>query len=266
MCCPRVDIYGVAWWARVDHWGMELLNLIFPRQCAGCGAWDESLCERCCAEFRHPWRDVTASSPRLVTVQPGIGEPVLVPILPVLAMAAYEGRVRDTIIRWKNGQADLERPLCAEVTAAVSRLRAMGDRSIAEIAGEDLDVVPLPSRRKRYRDGRFVAGALADAVARGLCERGTGGAVVRSVDLFAPLGSSQSGRGLRGRQRQSMAVRADLPRRRIVLVDDVVTTGATLAAGARALRSQGHDVLGALVVAAALNPRRSTPGAGGDEA
>jgi len=168
--------------------------------------------------------------------------------------------VQDAIIQWKSGRADVEIPICAEVTAGIARLEMIGDHDVAEIVRSDLDVVPLPSRRKRYRDGRFVAGALADSVARGLGARATGRAVIRSVDLFAPLVTTQSGRGLRGRQRRSMALRANLAPRRIVLVDDVVTTGATLAAGARALRSHGHLIVGALVVAAALNPRTSTYG------
>ena len=43
-----------------------------------------------------------------------------------------------------------------------------------------------------------------------------------------------------------------------ILVDDVLTTGATLAAVERTLEGCGHDVLGATVLAATPTPGRGT--------
>jgi predicted amidophosphoribosyltransferase len=47
---------------------------------------------------------------------------------------------------------------------------------------------------------------------------------------------------------------------RVVLLDDVMTTGSTLVEAARALRQEGHEALGAAVLAA--TPRRKSPGRG----
>ena len=50
-------------------------------------------------------------------------------------------------------------------------------------------------------------------------------------------------------RRASMSVRARAPRT-VLLVDDIITTGATLSEASRALQQAGHTVLGAAVVAA----------------
>ncbi|NVI92385.1 phosphoribosyltransferase family protein, partial [Actinomadura sp. BRA 177] len=66
----------------------------------------------------------------------------------------------------------------------------------------------------------------------------------------AGLTAVQRAANLRG----AVEVRADVAGRRVVLVDDVVTTGASLAEAARALRAAGSDLLGTATIAA--TPRR----------
>jgi predicted amidophosphoribosyltransferase len=74
----------------------------------------------------------------------------------------------------------------------------------------------------------------------------------RAVADQAGLTSAQRAAYLRGALRAVGA--PGLP---VVVVDDVVTTGATLVEAARALGAQGHQVLGAAVVAATSRHRRS---------
>jgi predicted amidophosphoribosyltransferase len=75
----------------------------------------------------------------------------------------------------------------------------------------------------------------------------------RVVRDSAGLGRRERERNLRGALR-ARAPTATAGARRVVVVDDIVTTGATLREAVRALRSAGWDVAGAAVVAGTPRP------------
>ncbi len=80
----------------------------------------------------------------------------------------------------------------------------------------------------------------------------------------ARLDRAERAANLRGAYAVRPGPRPGSPAYPCVLVDDVITTGATLAESARALRSAGVRVVGAAVVAAtelrlAAGPQRRTP-------
>ena len=114
-------------------------------------------------------------------------------------------------------------------------------------------MVPAPSRFRRRHDGRFVAGHIARAVAKGLTEAG-----VRANVVDALRTGSARGSGLRGRRRKTSLIRARhefCTELNCVVADDVLTSGATLAGCARALEKAGARVVFAAVLAAAADPR-----------
>jgi predicted amidophosphoribosyltransferase len=78
--------------------------------------------------------------------------------------------------------------------------------------------------------------------------------VARRVADQSGLTSEQRAVNLQG----AFAIRRRVPTDPVVVVDDVITTGATVAETARALRQHGVDVIGAAVVAATA--RRLPPG------
>lgn len=220
---------------------VDLSRLLLPVACP-CGEPDVRWCTRCAERFAGPPARVEQGAGRLDRLDG-------VPPLPVWALTAYTGPVRDVVVHWKDrGRADLD----ALLTRALLRAaRGLALRTRATIA-----VVPVPTagpaRRQRGRDP---VRALAAAVARGLREGGTPARLApvlrrRTTRDQVGLGSRERGRNLASAIRSTRRTEG----RVCMLVDDVLTSGATLAASERALEAAGSAVLGAIVLAATPPP------------
>jgi ComF family protein len=157
------------------------------------------------------------------------------------AAGLYAGPLRDAVQRFKFGRRPaLARPLAALVLEQCAA--AVPPRAV---------LVPIPLARERERERGFNQAALvAERVARGL------GAPVRERWLArtratAPqteLDAAERRANVRGAFVASTAAAgAD-----VVLVDDVLTTGATAGECARALRAAGAASVGLLTVARVL--------------
>jgi predicted amidophosphoribosyltransferase len=230
---------------------LRLARLVAPVACPGCGALDVRCCPACAtAVAGGPVRRVEQGAPRLDLLQDG-GP------LPVWAVADYVGPVRDVVVAWKDRErADLDALLA---TALRRTAAAVGTTVRAVVGPGPVAVVPAPSAPgARLRRGRDPVGVLARAVVDGLRRQGVGATVVPALRRRR-LARDQVGLGVRARGRNLAA--SLTARRRVLrtgtaclLVDDVLTTGATLAAAERALTTAGAGVLGALVLAATPPP------------
>jgi predicted amidophosphoribosyltransferase len=140
----------------------------------------------------------------------------------------------------------------------VGALKFRGALSVADLLGAQvaanlppgfrgLPVVPVPPHRGRRRQrGYDPAGVLAAAVARR--------AQVPLIEALRREDRSRRQLGARRAQRRRapLRVRATVaPPARLLLVDDVHTTGATLDACARALRAAGAEWIAAVTYARA---------------
>lgn len=211
----------------------DLLDLALPQTCAGCAAPGRSLCDCCCALLADPRRHRPDPCPE--------GLP------PLVAAAPYSGPVRAALLAHKeDGRLGLVRPLGRALAGAVVLLRA--DAALVPV------LVPVPSARRAVRErGHDHARRLAAAAARraGLPSRALLVQARRTADQSG-LDAGQRADNLHG----ALQARCRLDGLPVLLVDDVVTTGVTLAEAARALRAAGAEVRGAAVVAATLRTSR----------
>jgi predicted amidophosphoribosyltransferase len=240
-----------------------LLDLAAERECGGCGRPEPSgapLCPACDGLLAEsgPWRTLAA-----------------VPGTPCThAVTRYEDPVRTMLIGYKErGRTDLRGSLGRALARAVAQTLdvAGGAVSLSRAGGRDgvggvvdavgvtrtpVVLVPMPSRRKVVRDrGEDTTARLARTAARALREVGL---PVRAVPALCHARAVEDQAGLTREQRQANLSGALRARRtaavtasRVVLVDDIFTSGASLAEAARALREAGVPVLGAATIAAA---------------
>ncbi|CND90077.1 putative amidophosphoribosyltransferase [Mycobacterium tuberculosis] len=171
---------------------------------------------------------------------------------PLWTVAAYEGPLRAILAAYKErGRASLAVPLGEALATSLRAALAPGPDPPAAV------VVWVPSgRRAVRRRGHDPLRGLAEAAARRLRADGM---PLTAVDALRQRGRVADQAGLTAERRAAnlrgaIEARADVAGRRVVLVDDVVTTGASLAEAARALRAAGADVTGAATIAA--TPRR----------
>jgi predicted amidophosphoribosyltransferase len=220
----------------------SLLSAVVPPVCAGCRAPLRGAAEVVCAACRRalPWLH-GRRCPRCALALgrahacPAAGQAFTAAYAPV----AYAGVARDLVGALKFAHA---RPLAGVMAAHIAAGMPPGTCD-----GATLVAVPAHPARARAR-GYDQAALLAAALARR-----TGAPVARPLRRRGPplrqLGASRAERLEQGRI--DVRARGPVPAR-VVLVDDVHTTGATLDACARALRAAGCVEITALTWARAL--------------
>lgn len=225
--------------------GRELAGLLLPAQCPGCGAWDEVLCPECASLAEGPplLAEFALDS---ASVLPGPhANGVGGHAVPIAALGPYDAELRRIIVSAKHSRAFGAEGFLARAGEVLGSVlgEALASGSSREEGEEGRDsepfwIVPAPPSWRRRLLGRQVTPLLASGVARGIAR--TSGFDTRVVEAVGtrPGASSQAGRGALGRRRErrgTMRARTALPPPgRLVLVDDVLTTGATMRELARA--------------------------------
>ncbi|HEU4807590.1 MAG TPA: phosphoribosyltransferase family protein [Homoserinimonas sp.] len=201
--------------AMLDAWAV-----IMPVECAGCGTPDRGLCASCRARLAPDlrWHRLSDGTP-------------------VVSALDYSGVARQVILAFKeHGRTDVARALAAPLRQALQAAATAAGVAEPELASvpsswssyrrRGFDPVALILRRAGFASSSALRHSRATLQQKTLDVESRGHNVVGSLRPVRPL---------HGRQ--------------FILVDDVITTGATLAEAARAIREGGGAVICAATVA-----------------
>lgn len=229
--------------------GRHALDIVLPPRCLVCGrpvAGHGGMCPRCWSGLdliARPYCE-RLGTPFAVDLGPGLLSPKAIADPPAFgrlrAVARHDGAARELVHRLKYADR-------MDLAGAMGRWMA---RAGAELLADADALVPVPLHVTRLWKRRFnQAGALARAVAAAGGPPAMHEALIRrkATPSQVGLGAAERARNLAGAFAVPDAARPLVAGRRLVLVDDVCTTGSTLDAAARALRRAGAREVDALV-------------------
>lgn len=209
---------------------MRLLDLVFPPRCAGCGRGGHWLCPACVAT-------ISTAPARQAPPEP---------LAALWAVGVYEDPLRAAISAFKyEGKRQLAGPLGRLLLATYRRQT----RTSAH-AGADA-LVPVPLHPKRQAERGYNQSALLARVV------GHSSRLPVVEDALRRIRDTPHQAGLNAAQRRANVVEAfacepghpALVGRKILLVDDVCSTGTTLSESAKALLAAGAKEVWGLVLA-----------------
>jgi predicted amidophosphoribosyltransferase len=214
----------------------EAADLVLGRNCLACSEPGPELCTACLAKVR--------SSPRVYSALPHLG-------IPNVAATAYSGTARRLLLTYKeDGHRSLAGPLGVLLADAIQEV-------VPATTGSPTTLVQVPGHRRPTR-GFSALAAIVRAAQANLISRGL---PVEAASVLRSRVDYPSAKLLTREQRhQHLAGAFTAPRAggrsmrltgRVIVVDDIVTTGATIDEALRALAAARIHASGVAVIAAA---------------
>jgi len=209
------------------HAFKEISQLLFPARCLGCNKLSSSICSQCLgeweiSEFKTKYSQLTVHSAVLYT-----------PVAAKIILAAKE-----------SGSSVADQLLIQVIIGQIRKTTLDLNR---------IRLVPIPSSKRSVRSrGRNF---MIDIVRQITQQTG-----IPMLDCLDLTGKTRDQSGLNRRQRlqnmQGALSIKSVARGELLLVDDVITTGATLKEAARALNSQGIHAQISAITACVAQPLR----------
>lgn len=235
---------------------LDALAVLAPVACAGCAAPDRAVCPACAAALR----SAPVLRPLALPAADGPRGRVAAGVVPVGCGAVYAPPWPALLSALKEeGRTDAARAMAPTLARAVRAAVTAAERAAASAgpppgSARPLDVLDVPSPRASLRRRGYAPVEVLLARARIHPLRAPGVPGLRRHPLrFTRRPADQAGLGVAARAANvdgCLAARGDLAGRRILVVDDVLTTGATLRETCRAVRAAGGEVVACAVLAA----------------
>lgn len=229
----------------------QAIGIVYPPSCIACQAATgeaQALCPTCWGDIgfiERPYCE-RLGTPFAVDLGDGLLSPAAIADPPVFARARavcrFDGTARELVHRLKYGDR-------TDLSVTLARMMAQAGR---ELLPDAELIVPVPLHRTRLWSRRFnQAAALAQVLSRqaGVPHAPLALARVKRTRQQVGLTRAQRADNLQGAFRVEAAARPQVEGRRILLVDDVLTTGATANAAARALLRAGARAVDVLTFA-----------------
>ncbi len=219
----------------------RLLNLVLPPGCLACGkpvATAGALCSPCWGAIR--WIERPFCERLAIPFGYEIGAGAL--SAEAIADPPPFGRLRAVCIYGPEAGAIVQGLKYSDRTDLAKPMARMMARALGTLAGEVDVVVPVPLHPRRLWQRRFNQSAMigeALAISVGLPFEPRLLARIRATRQQVGLKASERARNVEGAFRVPAAAAPALKGRRVLLVDDVYTTGATVKAATRALKRGG---------------------------
>jgi len=202
-----------------DAWAV-----LIPVECAGCQSHDRALCGECARSLLAA--PTIHSTPRRVRVY---------------AALRYEGPARRVLLAFKNHhRTDQARPLSEALVSALQR--SLAESLLPATAGGQVLIVAVPSSKRAFRTRGYHPMSLVLRAAGIRHER-----VLRTTKVTASqklLGAQQRALNVQG----AFAATRWLGATSVIIVDDVLTTGATIDEATRAISDAGGTVIAAATI------------------
>lgn len=229
----------------------DMSNLVIPNPCVLC-AWDDAVQHQLCSRCTQLLKDQHAQVIQAQDFADALPLNMVTGLaLPVFASSYYTPEMSKLLLRFKDHQR----------IKAAGFLRPIVYRTLqhaAETMGYPyyrLMPIPASGASMRKRGYNPVDAMLPRTIPPMLLYDG---ATLKTrwhlLSRSSHAGTGAQSRRASSRKKFRVALRYRRPAEPVILVDDVLTTGATLAAATRTLESDGFDVVGAVVVST-VTPR-----------
>jgi ComF family protein len=192
----------------------EIKDLLFPERCIVCGVISNSICEACSFQIK-PFRGADV---------PNIDQ--------CWSASAYDGSIRTTVISYKSGRREFAGGIAKALIKTVDFMKSSNPKGCNQFDA----IVAIPTTQRKISERGFdTVGEIALEVSKI-----SSVPYLRALTLIRPVNDQV---GLNPQERKvnvSGAFKAIQPSpAKVLLLDDVITTGSTIATAARALRVAG---------------------------